>query len=137
MQRESSQMQRFKKPILVAICSVPILVLSFLISNQIEDAWKCRTIKIEREKSSNNVKALEIKALKEWDSFPLYEGDLEGRDPSPGVGGRIFSSFEEYFGSFYASKVAKEEVISDQLVLNYPQCFSPREVVEILEGLND
>lgn len=137
MQREPSQMQRFKKPILVAICSVPILVISFLISNQIEDAWKCRAIKMERENSSNNVRALKTKALKEWDSFPLYEGDLQGRDPSPGVGGRIYSNFEEYFESFYASKVAKEEVIRDQLVLNHPQCFSPREVVEILEGLTD
>jgi hypothetical protein len=121
----------------ITVLSVPILVISFLIALEIRENLDCKAVKNERDSSNQKVLSYEAMALKEWNSFPVYAGDLEGRDPTPGSGGQIFSNFEEYFQSFYYSKVQEEKEIGYRLVLNYPECFTLREVVQIQEILDD
>jgi hypothetical protein len=130
-------MNQISIKIFIAIISVPILVISFLIALEIRESLNCKTVKSERNASNQKVLSYEATALKEWNSFPIYAGALEGRDPTPGSGGQIFSNFEEYFQSFYYSKVQKEKEVGYRLVLNYPECFTLREVVEIQEILRD
>jgi len=121
----------------LVIASIPVLTISYLIANEIQESIKCKEVKNERVASNNRVISLEERALQEWNSFPLI-GDGSGtRDPNPGGGGQIFSSFDEYFRSNYSSKVQDEKEIGYRLVLSYPECFPLREVVEIQGIWND
>jgi hypothetical protein len=129
-------MRELSKNWLFIFLSVPILVISYLVAIEVRENLNCRTIKNERIISNEKVLSYEATALKEWNSFPVYAGALEGRDPTPGSGGQIFSNFEEYFQSVYYSKVQKEKEIGYRLVLNYPECFPLREVLEIQAILN-
>ncbi len=125
-----------KRATIVALLSIPPLVISFLVANQIQESMKCRDIKSEREKSLSAISELKNKALDEWNSWPPYSSGSQERK-NPNGGGRIFSSFDEYFQSYYMAEASEEMRVADRLVLNYPECFTPREVVEILEGIND
>jgi hypothetical protein len=130
-------MNQLKIKVFIAVISVPILAISLLIALELRENLHCKAVHDERNASNQKVLSYEAMALKEWNSFPIYAGSLEGRDPTPGQGGQIFSNFEEYFQSFYYSKVQKEKEIGYRLVLNYPECFTLREVVEIQEILRD
>jgi hypothetical protein len=117
--------------------SVPILVVSYLVAIEVKENLNCRSVKNEKSISNEKVLSLEEKAREEWNSFPLFNsGGIVGRDPTPNSGGQIFSNFEEYFQSYYSSKVQDEKEIGYLLVLNHPQCFPLREVLEIQAILN-
>ena len=122
---------------LTAIISIPILVVSYLIANEINERLECRTIKRERSISNERVLSLEAKAHSDWNSFPLMGDGTEARDPTPGVGGRYFSNFDDFFQSEYAKEILGEKQIGYQFVLNYPECFPLREVVEIQKILSE
>ncbi len=134
--KESSVVISLKRATIVALLSIPPLVTSFLAADQIQESIKCREVKSERDKSLSAVSELRTKALEEWNSWPPYSVGSQDRK-NPNGGGRIFSSFDEYFDSRYMAEASDEMLVADRLVLNYPECFTPREVVEILEGIND
>jgi len=119
------------------ITSIPILAVSYLIANEIEELIDCRAIKNERIVSNNRVVSLEEKALEDWNSFPLLGDGTGARTPNLGGGGEYFTNFDRYFRSVYAAKVRDEKEIGYRLVLNYPECFPLREVVEIQSILNE
>ena len=133
-------MRDYKKQLLLVIISIPVLVISFLISGQLRETWQCRSVKSEKQASQEKSYSLETKAIKEWNSFPRYKDSTfgsEARDPNDGGGGQIFSSFEDYFRSSYSFDLMLENRIAYRIVINHPQCFSPREVAEVQNLLDD
>lgn len=133
-------MRQYKTIALKAFFLFIILIVSFLVSTEIRETWQCRAIQIARDDSVSRSLALESKALKEWKSFPKYKNSFfgpEARDPDPNVGGRVYSTFDEYFSSEYSSQFLREGYVGAQIVVNNPHCFSPREVAVSTNLLND
>jgi len=54
----------------LVIASIPVLTISYLIANEIQESLECRAVKNERVASNNRVISLEERALQEWNSFP-------------------------------------------------------------------
>ncbi len=121
----------------IAFLCVPVLVISYLIAQEVRENLNCRSVINERNISNRQVLILEAEALKEWNSFPLMGDGTEARDPTPNSGGRYFSNFDSFYQYEYATKVQNEKELGYRLVLGYPECFPLREVLEIQALLND
>ncbi len=121
----------------IAVLSVPILVISFLIALEMRETLNCKAVKSERDASNQKVLSFEAMALKEWNSFPLMGDGTEARDPTPNSGGRYYSNFDSFYESEYLPKLWDEKNVGYRIVLNYPECFALREVVQIQEILDD
>jgi hypothetical protein len=107
------------------------LILIYPVGTYVQKTIQCKAVLKQYESAIGIVSELDIKARDEWESFPIYKdgfGD-DPRDPN-GDGGRIFSNFDEYFGEKYGFTSDSELRISQLLIIQNPQCFSPREVAE-------
>lgn len=126
------RIQLFALILIIAAISI-IIPVGLVAKTKIQ----CGSVVSEFEEALNVVSQLDVKARKEWDSFPIYEGFFgsDARDPDGG-GGRIYGSFEDYFNEKYGNASDSEMRISQFLILQNPRCFTPREVAEAQDYLN-